>query len=449
MSRKLSRDEINEIKKISDVNKKKDVAQNIVLKDWVKIKKGCLEAFTSYGKSYLLLKTVALFNKQKPDASILIIVPSLTLQDDILKDLKKQNLKADVFVVNTLANQLVKKEIVKEYTCVIADEVHRLCGESSVYFSQVLLYLQYEYFLGLSATLSESDKKYLNKHNLDIFFSISLEDGIKCSMVPEFSIWNIPVQMTEEEKKEYIKIQKQYNSIISQFSMHDLNNPTSAITACLGDKKTKVKYEGIVDYSEVHAERIGNSLNKTKGQTIGLALIWRNIQTQRRLFLNNCKNSIIMTYLLMNKIEGQILVFCSSIEICNLLHQKFSDSVVYHSKISKTKRDKNKEEFANKTKRIMLCVNSMKEGANFPSLRFIIRQGFTSQSRDTVQIGGRILRWDKNNPDKQSHLLHVYIEDFIDEEGIIQKSQNKKWLQSGLRGRAFVNWLENINELKI
>lgn len=446
----LTNEEKQYLNSLTTVNSKKSYLQNLAIKLWASQKIGCIEAFTSFGKSHIINTVVSLFHRQKPDYTIAIIVPSITLREDILNSLEQNNLKADVYVINTLAVQVVKKEQQKHYDLVIADELHRLCGESSVYFSEIIPNITYKYFLGLSATLSKEDKNYLAQYNIPTVFNINNEEAIKYGLIPDYSIFNIAVNMTEQEKKEYIAIQKSYENIVSLFARYNVNNPTAAITACLSDKTKKVKFEGIIDYSINHAKRINEVLElQNEGVVIGCALKWRNIQNKRRLFLNSCINSVKATHYILKNIitDKQVLVFCSSIDICNLLQKQFDDSVAFHSKISKAKREKNKQSFANGDVRIMFCVNSGKEGLNFVSLEYIIRQGFTSKERDTTQILGRGLRWDKNNLNKSSLLIHVYVEDFIDEFGNTQYSQMKKWLQNSLRGRSFVEW-GNIEELK-
>lgn len=448
--RKLTKQEVYHINSIQGINLKKDYIQNLVLTEWVKIQKGCLVAFTSFGKNYLINKILHLFNIKKPDYKVLIIVPRDFLKESIEADIQKFGFKnIEVAIVNSLANRLVKKDTTEYYDLVICDELHNLCGEFSLYFSQVIPRLGYKYFFGCSATLEKEHIKYLKNNDLEVFFDIPIEDGYKCSLVPDYNIWNIPVQMTDSEKIQYVKIQNEYHSLVAKFSTYDVDNPTRAITSCLGTKNAKIKYEGIEATSIEHATRIAEVLEKTPGQVIGLAMLWRGIQTKRRVFLNNCVNSVTMTSKLIKKLDDQVLVFCASIDIANKLYKQTPNSGVYHSKISDKKRTAFKEDFINGKLKVLFVCNSMKEGFSYNKLKYVIRQGFNSKSLDLVQIVGRILRFDKNNPTKEAHLFHIYVEDFIDMFGNTQKSQQKKWLQSGLKGKNFVSWIDSIEEINL
>lgn len=447
--RKLTREEFKYTETLEKINEKKNYIQNLIIKDFFNIKKGILTAYTGMGKSTVFYKIINLFNKQKSEYTILIVVPKIILKDQIEEKVLEYGFKnVTVSVVNSLATFAVKNNNLVEYDLVICDEIHNLCGESSVYFSEIIPKLKYKYFFGCSATLESSHIKYLKSNNLEIFFDIPVQDGYKCGLVPDYNIYNVPVELNEKEQLIYYNIQKEYNSLVNIFTRHDPINPTAAISACLAKKDVKVKYEGIVDYSINHAKRIGNSINKTEGQTIGLAMLWRKVQTQRKMFLNKSSASIIMVETLLSKIDDQVMVFCASIEIADYLHNKTPNSGVYHSKISVKKKNQFKEDFLNNKIKVLFVCNSMKEGADFPFLKWIIRQGFNSTGLDVTQIIGRMLRFDSSNPDKESTLIHIYVEDFKI-NNVLQVSQQKKWLINSLWKKPFVTWTKSINEIKL
>lgn len=446
--RRLNKVDFKFLNELDTVNKRKSYIQDLIIKEFVKIKQGVLIAFTSFGKGFLMYKLIYLFNKEKPNSTILIIVPRIDLQNDINKDLKRYGFKnVTVQVVNTLANQLVKKNTTAYYDLVLADELHNLCGENSLYFSEIISHLNYEYFLGCSATLENSHLEYLKQKDLEVFFNISLDDGFSANLVPEYIIYNIPVQFEENEKKQYVKLQDEYQQIISKFSQHDENNPVGCITACLSPKNIKIKYNGVVKYSVEHAEDIAESLDLNKGQVIGLALKWRTCMVQRKSVLINAKQSLIATVQILNRINDQVLVFCSSIEIANFFAKNIKNSAAYHSKISSKTREKNKQEFTDEKLKYLFVCNSMKEGYNNNKLKYIIRQGFTSKSLDLTQILGRGLRFDETNKLKYTTLIHPYVDDFYVGEKLYS-SQQKKWLQKALKGKSFIEWVE-IKDLKL
>ena len=446
---KLNSEQIKQIQQIDGVNPKKDAIQDIIIREFVKKVKGILLAYTSFGKAFLLYKLVALFNRQKPDYTILIIVPRTDLKEDIEKHVKKfKFLNVEVAVINSLANRLVKKNTTSYYDLVIADEVHNLAGENSVYFSEVLGHLECKYLLALSATLEKSHLEFLKKYNLEVFFEVPIETGYKLRLLPDYNIYNLPYELTMSEKRDYAEIQKEYLWYISKFSLFDDITPTQCISALLTPQGKTVKYRGEITSAVKLSREIAPFLKKTPGEVIGLAMKWRGCYQRRRLFLNKSRNSIQKTLELIEYIPDQILVFCSSIDIANQMAKIVPDSAAYHSKIAKTKRDKNKEDFFNERIRVLFVIGSMKEGTSYDKLKWVIRQGFTGKALELTQILGRLLRFNSADNSKVASLISVYANDYV-WEGKDVSSQQIKWLQNSLKGRNFVTWCNSIHDIKI
>lgn len=445
---KLTKQQIVEINKLKTVNERKNYTQNLVIQEFLKVVKGCFTAFTGYGKGMLLYKIISLFNKNKPDYRILIIVPKIDLKNDIERDIIKYGFKnVDIFVVNTLANIVVKKQVDTYYQVVLCDELHNLCNDSSVYFSQIIPHLQYIYFLGVSATLSNEHQTYLKQYGLELFFDIPLETGYLLNLTPDYNIINLSVDLTDKEKQQYIALQQEYLSYVNKFSQHDLQAPIQAITACLSGK-LGCKYKGVFKTGDQHASDMEDSLGMNKGSIIGCAIKWRNVMVKRKQFLNNSVNSLKKTVELINYINDQILIFCPSIEIANLLAKNIPNSAAYHSKLSKKVKEKNKLDFTENKLKCLFVINSMKEGFSYNRLSWIIRIGFNSKVLDLTQILGRGLRFDENNKYKVTNLIHVYVKDF-EYNGVKYESQNFKWLKNALRNRSFCEYVDDIKEIKI
>lgn len=447
--RKLSKKEIEHILTIEDVNKKKDFIQLLVIQEFVKTVCGYGTFFTAFGKTIVIKKLITLFNTKKPDYTILIIVPSNDLEDDMQKLVKEFSLKnVTVRVVNTLANQVVKKGEQQYYDLVLADELHSLCGASSVYFSQVIPNLTWKYFCGLSATIEKDHAEYLENLGIPHFFDVPIETALKCKLIPNYNIWNIPVDFTFSEKMEYIDIQEKYQWYISKFSSHDPRNPTAAISSLLSPKKKLVKYNGNIKTSEEHAIDVGKSLGTDAGRCIGLAMKWRGVQSQRKAFFSRAKNSVTKTIEVVEYLEEQTLIFASSIENAILICSLLPNSKGYHSKINSKTREKNKLDFIEGRVKHLVAVNSLKQGMNKPDLKYIVRQGFTSKSGELIQQIGRTLRFNSEDLNKEAHLITVYVEDF-EFQYKKYKSQQKVWLINSLKGKSFVEWVKNIQDIKI
>lgn len=447
--RKLSVAEINHALSLPTVNNRKDYLQNLVIQEWFKSPNGVFEGFTSIGKSYCIAKVIKLLNQQQPDATTCIIVPATDLKEDFEKTVAKFELKnVEVHVINSFSMNLVNNSEDKYYDLLVADELHTLCGESSKYFSEIIPRVRRKYFFGVSATLENPHIEYLQKFGLRTFFSIPLEDGFRSNVVPEYIIYNIPVHLDEAEKVAYQQIQKQYQAIVNYFMQVDVHKPVEAINALLVKKTERAYYGGRREHSQTFAQEFGVRLDKDPGFLIFKARQWQKLVGQRRILLNNCKNSIRMLARLAVYINKPTLLVCASTEVADYLQKYLPDSACYHSKIPAKQRKKNKDDFTKGIIKYLLVVKGLKMGYNKDDLQFLVRQGYASKPLDLTQYLGRLLRPDKNNPDKFSILVNIYVEDFM-VGGTKVESQQKKWLKSSLYRRGFVEWINDITEIEL
>ena len=446
---RLTLKNINDINTIDDINKRRDAMQNLVIQEWFKKPRGILTAFTSFGKSYCIAKVISIVNQQQPDSTVCIIVPTSHLKNDMEEIIEKFSLKnTEVHVVNSFSMNLVKNNQEKYYDLLICDELHTLSNENSKYFSEVIPRLKYKYFFGVSATLEKSHLEYLKKYDLDVFFDVPLEDGYRTGVVPEYIIYNIPVQLTDIEKLEYAKIQRSYNSIVSAFTLISPLKPIEAINAVLGGKNTVTLFDGQKKKTGEWAEKFAEILDKKPGVVMFMALQWQKLMGQRRTLLNNCENSQKMIMTLTHHINTPAVIVCSSIDTINAVSQKLPESLPLHSKLGVKVNRENKRKFTNGEAKYLLVVKGLKEGYNNKNLRILIRQGYTSKALDLTQYLGRLLRFDASNPDKLSILVNIYVEDFYYNNELIE-SQQKKWLKSSVMGKAFVEWIKEVKQIEI
>lgn len=447
--RKLSEVEINHALSLPTVNDRKDYLQNLVIQQWFKQPNGVFEGFTSIGKSYCIAKVIKLLNQQQPTSTTCIIVPATDLKDDFEKTVAKFELKnVEIHVINSFSMNLVNNNENKHYDLLVADELHTLCGESSKYFSEVIPRVSRKYFFGVSATLEKPHIEYLEKFGLRTFFSIPLEDGFRADVVPEYIIYNIPVHLDEKEKLQYREIQKKYQAIVNWFMQVDVQKPIEAINSLLVKKTEKAYYRGRREYSKTFAEEFGRIVDKEPGFVIWRAREWQKLVGQRRMLLNNCKNSIRMLARLAMYINKPTLLVCASMEVATYLQKHIPNSACYHSGISAKERKENKAKFTSGEIKYLLVVKGLKMGYNKDDLQYLVRQGYVSKPLDLTQYLGRLLRPDKNNPDKFSILINIYVEDFMVGNVKIE-SQQKKWLKSSLYKRGFVEWITDITEIEL
>lgn len=456
---KLSREEIKFLNGVDDINKKKNIIQNIIIEKWWATKKGIIECYTGFGKGTTIAKLVQRINREFPEYDITILSPTNKLQESFDEKIIEFGLKNTKSITIQSYNKIVKAGDAKT-DVLIVDEAHRVSNEASIFYSEIMPQTEWKFFLACSATFDYNHTKYFKDREIDKIFSLDMEDGVRLKLVPDYTTYCIGVNFTKEEQAEYIKLQKEYDNYVKFFSQYDFKNPIGAILSVVQEKNKLYYYDGVRETSKQHAERIGQALNIPAGNVIGVGMKWMNVCSQRMRLLNNSFNLLrAAEYILKNIVKDPIIVFCSGKDNIKYLSQKLNGAVEYHSGISDktskknpiSKRAQNLLDFEEGRAQYLLTIKAMDEGYDNENLRLGLQYSYSSKKLQFVQRNGRISRYDPNNPKKQCFFICLYIEDFdIEIDGIVTtiESQQKKWLQNSLKGRNFVEWI-TLKDLKL
>lgn len=445
---KLTNEEIKYINNLKFINLKKNFIQNKIIQEWKKNDyKGVFTAYTGMGKSRVISSSIKLINKEFPEYNIIILSPTNKLEQDFNNLISEFNLKNTTSSTIQSFIKKTKEGVVTDYEAIFIDECHWTSNDTSMFFSKILPNTEFKMFMGCTATLEKSNRDYYSNLNIPLFFEVDGSDGYRMGLVPDISIFCVGVNFTEEEKKEYVKLQKEYDNLISFFSQYDVSKPVQCIFSVVQKKGVKINYNGSYTTSDEHAKVISEALDVPKYTIIGLGMKWMGIVNKRATLLNNATNLFKgAVYILNNIIPDNCLVFCPTIENAGDLSEVVPNSLEYHSKISKKKREQNIKKFENKEVKNLLTIKALDQGYNLENLRYGLQYSYTSKKLQFVQRAGRLWRFDKNNPDKQSFFVCLYIDDFKWEDKLIT-SQQKVWLRNSMKNQSFVEWTD-INQLK-
>lgn len=444
----LSNKEIKQLRSISDVNSKKSAVQQKIIDIWWKTKIGLVESFTGSGKSVLISKLIQRINKEYPEYNIIIISPTSKLESDFNDRITEYGLKNTTSTTIMSYAKLVKENNKVDVDVLLIDEAHRVANITSELYSEIIPNTNYKFLFACSATFEYNHLKYFQENNIPLIFKFPISDGFKLSIVPENIVHCIGVKLTDKEKLEYIKLQKEYDSYISFFSQYDVNSPISAIMSVTQKKGKKYKYDGHYVTSTEHAKRIADKLEVREGSVVGVGMKWLSCVNRRSTLLNNCENLTKgALYILKNIIKERALVFCSSIENSKYLQKQLENSKCYNSSVAKKTLERTLQAFENNEFQYLLTVKGLDEGYDLPELRFGLQYSYSSKKVQLRQRTGRTNRYDANNIDKVSHFFCLYVDDFEYEEKQFLSPQ-LKWLKNSLKGTDFVQW-ETINQIEI
>jgi superfamily II DNA or RNA helicase len=334
--------------------------QKKAFEKWRELEKGIVKIATGGGKTIFAFACINQFQEKYQDAKIVIVVPTISLQDQWILSLTEDLQIDEAEIASKCSTKLANKnfhvlvlnsarklKIIEQNCFLIVDECHRSASEinSDVFKNE------FKATLGLSATperqFDDLFEKILIPSLGPIIFNYSLADGLNDKILSPFQIKNIKIPLTEIEFKYY---KKQSSKIAQVF------------------------------------EQEGES-----SEFLKLLLLQRARGLARASFRIPFAIKIALQHE-----DSKIIIFHESIAsanaIANGLNKAGKRSVIYHSKIGENLRRDNLRLFKKGIANVLICCRALDEGINIPDASIGIIASSTTSSRQRIQRLGRILR---------------------------------------------------------
>jgi superfamily II DNA or RNA helicase len=407
--------------------------QTEIIRNWFASNRvGTVEAATGFGKTRIALRILRKLQKDVENASALIIVPTLYLQDQWNERLENYNINiAEVVVINGLIKSYNEDNITHSVDLLVLDEIHRYVAPE---FVKVYECVKYKDVLGLSATIPQDDRYSIISERAPIIDSVHIKDALDNNWVAPYTIYNVPIFMTDEEENRYHELTSSFYKFFAHFN-HDLD----LVFKCLRSNQACINY----------AKRLNRSPGFIKGQAANVS---RNMQ-KRKSFLYNLESKAKVAEEIINKCSdkniicfGQTTRFADKIEAlfpnrCRAYHSSVSGKDIDGEYFGKDRyKDWILEQFSDEESDITVLstARAMDEGADIPSIEVGILCAYSSKALQFIQRIGRVIRKEKN---KQAIIIVLYTVD----------TQEEKWLnkmQKSLSNASIEN-VFSINEIPV
>jgi superfamily II DNA or RNA helicase len=346
---------------------------------------------TGFGKTRVALKTIARLREQKPEAKIIVVVPSDYLKIQWTKELKEFKLeKVEVVIVHTA--------IRNEYECdlLVVDEVHMMVADT---FSNVFRTIRYKLLLCLTGTLDRLDGKQvlLNKY-APVCDTITLQEAIDSNWVADFKQYKVLIDV---DLTEY----NQYNSAFLHhfaFFSHDFN----LAMACVKDNNVKQAYARTLNCS--FQEVMGHSVNWIK-----------NMKARMEFVYNHPKKIEIANKILQAREEQKVVTFTKAVEHAKQL----CCGEIYHGKMAKGKKEKVMKAFNEASKGILNSCQALNVGADVQGVNTVIIISGDSSSITKRQRIGRGIR---KEGEKVAEVWQLVIKNTAEESWYRKSSKDLK-----------------------
>ena len=370
-----------------NINQAKDLVQRDALNSWYKSNyRSVLELATGAGKSRMGVMAAAFLAKRAAyKYSILIVVPTTVIQDSWKEEFKKWK-EFDTFskCVTVECIHTARKFNKKHYDLVILDEVHRyLNGAVNL---KLLRKNKFDKILGLSGTIEDNLLEELNKW-APISYSLSLYDAVEMGIVSDFTVYNIPIELTIPERKQYKILSRKISYMWETYSRQD----------------------------------------------------WKSITTRKKI-LYQAKGKMKMLTKVLNVFNESNygIIFSMDKDHADKISKKIGDTcVTQHSGLSKKNRLEGIKQFSDGRSKVnkISAVTVLDEGVNLKRLSYAIMMSNSSKGRQMLQRLGRICRL---KPDGSSAIMiRIYCED----------TKEVDWLDSSQSKLKVIN-VTNLEELR-
>ena len=391
---------------MTKINAIRDREQRLALNKWSTSGfRGSVIAGTGFGKSRLAILACEHFIYKKKqllneEANVIILVPTVQLQDQFVDEFHKWELEDCLDNIEILCYQSAYKLKDNKYDLVVCDEIHLgLSTEYRKFFSNN----KYNNLLCMTATEPEEPEYKVKLRQLaPIVYKITLDECVKLGIVSPYSIYCKPIELTDEEKKDYKKINNQFVYYKYKLGQFDAFNEAKRI---IGDK------------------------NATGQEKASAAQFYRSIRERKKIVDFAANKVTEFQKLVLKNLDKRILVFSGANDFTNKLCDSISPlGVAYHSNKTKKQRENALEAFKSGDKNVLCSTKALNQGLDVPNANMGVICGLTSKSLSMIQRVGRLIRFQEG---KVGDIYILYV----------KESQEEKWLKSAVKNLSNIKWL--------
>lgn len=363
---------------------------------------GCVEACTGFGKTRIGTNLIQKFVKQYPNFKVIIVVPTITLQEQWSKILDNLGLglNCEVVVINTA--------IKHDWKChlLIIDEIHRAMAKE---LSQVFQKIKYKYILGLTATIERLDGKHeLLKNYCPVCDTVTLELALLNGWVSEYKEYQVIIEVDDIE--DYNRYQREFTEHF-QFFNYDFNLAMS----CLGKDGFKFR-------SALRDKMCPWNYNRTNEQerkdmfrdiTYHATAFQRCMSARKQFIFNHPKKIELARKIIEARPNAKIITFAANVKMAEAI----GIGKVYTGKDSKKKGRITIDEFNRGEFQVLSTCQKANEGLDVPGLSVAIQIGIDSSPIKAKQKLGRVIRFE---PGKKAEMFTI----------VIDGTQETKWFET-------------------
>lgn len=311
-----------------------------------------IEWATGLGKTLLAIKLL-----ESKGGNWNIVLAETTHKNNWIEEFKKHSKELLLNRINFFCYPSLKKNLDGENY--IFDEVHRLYSELRISWLIQCINNNLKNFIGLSATLSRSQKDTIRRLLNPTFNKIGLSEAIELEVLPEPTVYFIGIELDTVNKKYLFQFNKDKQVYCTAQEWYNFISKR-------------------IDFLKSRYFESNSEFNK---------LAWLRTANERKKFLGNYK-TIAAKRLLVILRDKRLICFTTDIKQSELI----SNGLSIHSKKSKKTIEKLISDFNEGETNKIFATGMLKEGINLNNIQAGIIIQLDNVERYFSQTHGRVLR---------------------------------------------------------
>lgn len=372
--------------------------QKLGIKKWIQANgKGTWCYSTGFGKTWTAVMLILKIIKVKPDAHILISVPTDVLQKQWMNEyIIKYNLikNCEVKIINSIVRTTWNVDLL------IIDEIH-LTPTST--FGEIFNCVEYDMILGLTATLERLDgKEEFVKQYAPVIDIVSITESINNGWLSPYKEYLV---LLDVDLTEYNNLNQKFIGFFSQLNF-DFNLAMRLSTNIIERNK--------------YAKKLGIPSKTMTAICMG----WMNCLQKRKKFIQNHPHKLeVARKILDARKDKKCITFCATIKDAEKLSQK--NEFVLHSKQSKKTNEQVISKFNQSSTGVLHSSKAANQGLDIKGLSVEIILSTDSSKITKTQRIGRTIRFEEN---KVAEVFTLVLKNTVDE----------KWYANSLSSNCIV-----------
>jgi len=383
----------------------RDERQEICISNWKAAGgKGILELCVGFGKTRCSLKIMQRLIAKKPNAKIIVIVPTEYLKGQWLLQIADWKLlhNTDVIIINSAIGE-------RGFECdlLIVDEIHEACNDNRITLFKTI---KHKLCLGLSGSLDRIDNKQLSLLRfLPVVDTITLLEAVRNDWVAKANEYKVllTVDLTE--------YQEAHQRFLHHFAFFAFDFELAM--ACLKDSTVRYNYA-----LQISGGQSKGAISGAMGEIMVHAIQFMKALSDRKNFVwSHVKKTEIARLIVDHRRDKKIITFSQT----KAMAESIGEGMLMHSGQTKKKRGQIMDEFNAMECGLLSSAKALERGADIQNLSVAINMAFNSSKIAKTQKSGRVSR---KEGDKTAEVYTL----------LIKGTMEEAWYNKSMAGTPYI-----------